>query len=165
MTTKPWSLRECCENFAAAGIPHITIWRNVLEDIALEEAVKIVRDHPLSVTALCRGGFFPSVEASKRAEAIEDNKQAIDQAAALGAPMVVLVCGADPGQSLTESRRQIQDGITQLLPYAKEHGVKLAIEPLHPMYAGDRSAVSTLGQANDMAEAFDSEWVGVAAFR
>ena len=163
MTTKPWSLQECCENFAAAGIPHITIWRNVLEDLALEEAVKIVKDHPLSVTALCRGGFFPSVEPTKRAEAIADNKQAIDQAAALGAPMVVLVCGADPGQSLTESRRQIQDGIEQLLPYAEEHGVKLAIEPLHPMYAGDRSAISTLSQANDMAEALDSEWVGVAA--
>lgn len=163
MTTKPWSLQQCCEQFSKVGIPHITIWRNVLEDIPLEEAARIVKDHPLSVTALCRGGFFPATQPDKRADAIEDNKRAIDQAAALGAPMVVLVCGAEPEQSLTESRRQIQDGIAELIPYAQAHGVKLAIEPLHPMYAGDRSAVNTLGQANDMAEALDSDWVGIAA--
>ncbi len=163
MTTKPWSLKECCHHYTAAGVPHITIWRNVLEEIEFKEAVKIVSDHPLNVAALCRGGFFPSIDTKKRQEAIDDNKQAIDQAAALGAPMVVLVCGADPQQSLIESRKQIQDGIAELLPYAADHHVKLAIEPLHPMYAGDRSAINTLAQANDMAEALASEWVGVAA--
>ena len=163
MTTKPWSLQECCENYAAAGIPHITIWRNVLEDCPLEDAAKIVRQNSLQVTALCRGGFFPSIDAKKRAESIEDNKRAIDEAAALGAPMVVLVCGADPAQSLTDSRQQIHDGIASLLPYAEANRVKLAIEPLHPMYAGDRSAINTLGQANDMAEALNSAWAGVAA--
>lgn len=162
MTTKPWSLQECCTEYARAGIGHITIWRNVLDDLPLSEAVKMVQDHPLSVTSLCRGGFFPSVDPHKRTEAIDDNKQAIEQAAALGAPLVVLVCGADPGQSLDTSRKQIQDGIAQLLPFAESHGVKLSIEPLHPMYAGDRSAVNTLAQANDMAEALDSPWVGVA---
>ena len=75
---------------------------------------------------------------------------------------MVLVCGAEPRQSLTESRQQIQDGIAELLPYAEANGVKLAIEPLHPMYADDRSAVNTLEQANAMAEALDSRWVGVA---
>ena len=162
MTTKPWSLQQCCERYSAAGIPHITIWRNVLEDLALEEAARIVRDHPLSVTALCRGGFFPSADPNKRLESIIDNKRAIDQAAALGAPMVVLVCGADPQQSLIQSRHQIYDGISELLPYAEANGVKLAIEPLHPMYAGDRSAINTLSQANDMAEALGSDWVGIA---
>ena len=90
MTTKPWSLQECCEHYSAAGIPHITLWRNVLEDLPLKEAANIVQQHPLQVTALCRGGFFPSIDAAKRATSIEDNKRAIDEAAALGAPMVVL---------------------------------------------------------------------------
>lgn len=162
MTTKPWSLQECCEHFSAAGIPHITIWRNVLEDLSLSEAAKIVQDSALQVTALCRGGFFPNSDPDKRRDAIDDNKLAIDQAAAVCAPMVVLVCGADPGQPLTESRKQIQDGIAELLPYAEANKVKLAIEPLHPMYADDRSAVNTLEQANTMAEALNSPWVGVA---
>lgn len=77
--------------------------------------------------------------------------------------MIVLVCGADPGQSLVKSREQIKDGIEKVLPFAIEHGVKLAIEPLHPMYADTRSAVNTMGQANDMAEAIGSDHVGVAA--
>ena len=87
---------------------------------------------------------------------------AIEQAAAIGAPLIVLVCGADPGQALEKSREQIAEGITRLIPFAQKSGVKLAIEPLHPMYAGDRSAINTLKQANHMAEIINSEWVGVA---
>jgi len=80
----------------------------------------------------------------------------------LGTTMVVLVCGAEPRQPLEDSRKQIQEGIQTLLPYAASAGVKLAIEPLHPMYADTRSAINTLAQANDMAEALKSPWVGVA---
>lgn len=162
MTTKPWSLEDCCRHYAEAGIGNITIWRNVLEDLELDQAAATVRAHDLQVTALCRGGFFPHTEALERERALEDNRQAIREAAALGAPMVVLVCGADPRQPLEVSREQIEAGIVALLPLAEELGVRLAIEPLHPMYAGDRSAINTLEQANDLAEKLDSPWVGVA---
>jgi len=119
-------------------------------------------DHGLSLVSYCRGGFFPSTDAKKRQEAIEDNKKMIEEAAIIGAPMIVLVVGADPGQSLETSRKQIREGIEAVLPTAEAHNVKLAIEPLHPMYADTRSAVNTLGQANDMAEIIDSSLVGVA---
>ena len=98
---------------------------------------------------------------SARKEAIQENKKAIDEAKAIGAPLVVLVCGADPKQSLETSRSQIQEGIQNLLPYAKEANVRLAIEPLHPMYAGDKSAIVTLEQANDMAELIDDPFIGI----
>lgn len=162
MTHKPWSLRECCDHFTRSGIPAITIWRNVLENLELAEARKMLADHPLRVTSLCRGGFFPHIDPGKREESIDDNKRAVDEAAALGAPMVVLVCGADPCQSLEESRQQIRDGIAAVLPHARACGVKLAVEPLHPMYAGDRSAINTLAQANDLCQELDSPEVGVA---
>ncbi len=112
--------------------------------------------------SLCRGGFFPATHTEGRQAAIDDNLRAIDDAAAFGAPLVVLVCGAVPGQALTESRKQIQDGIAACLAHAEAAGVKLAIEPLHPMYAGERSAINTLAQANDLAEALQSQWVGIA---
>jgi sugar phosphate isomerase/epimerase len=94
--------------------------------------------------------------------AIDDNRKAIDEASELGAPLIVLVCGADPAQSLEDSRKQIRDGIEALIPEASAAGVKLAIEPLHPMYADTRSAINTLAQANEMAETLNSPWVGVA---
>lgn len=122
----------------------------------------MLRDHGLSIVSLCRGGFFTHETAAGRLNAIDENRQAIDEAAALGAPHVVLVCGSTPGQPLQESRKQIEDGIAALIPYAAGAGVKLAIEPLHPMYADDRSAINTLCQANDMAERLKSPWVGVA---
>lgn len=161
-TTKPWSIEECIRNYQKAGVHGITIWRNVLENKKLSEIRKQLDDSDLEVVSLCRGGFFPSIDSRKRISAIEDNLRAIEQAAALGAPLIVLVCGSDRDQSLSNSREQIKEGILKILPYAKAAGVKLAIEPLHPMYAADRSAVNTIRQANEMAADINSEWVGVA---
>jgi sugar phosphate isomerase/epimerase len=162
ITTKPWPLEKAAREFAAAGVSGITVWRDTLAGKNIAQARRMLQDLNLEVVSLCRGGFFPAREPAKRQAAIDDNLKAIDEAAALGAPHVVLVCGAVPGQPLTESRKQIQEGIAACLEHAAAAGVKLAIEPLHPMYADDRSAVNTLAQANDMAEALNSPWVGIA---
>jgi len=162
ITTKPWPIETAAERFAAAGVRGITVWRDALHNRDVSKTSQLLRGLGLSVVSLCRGGFFPSVDQSKRKSAIEDNKKAIEEAALLGAPLVVLVCGADPSQPLEESRAQIRAGIEAVLPMAEQAGVKLAIEPLHPMYADTRSAINTLQQANDMAAAIDSRWVGVA---
>jgi sugar phosphate isomerase/epimerase len=161
-TNKPWTIEECITQYAAAGISAISIWRHLLEGQDLSEIKELLIKNEMEVVALVRGGFFPSVDDKQRALALEDNRLAMEQAAALGAPQVVLVCGADPNQSLKVSRQQIKEGITALLPQAERLGVKLSIEPLHPMYAGDKSAISSLGQANDLCEEIDSPWVGVA---
>lgn len=161
-TNKPWTIEECITQYAAAGISAISIWRHLLKGKDLSEIKELLIKNEMEVVALVRGGFFPSVDDKQRALALEDNRLAMEQAAALGAPQVVLVCGADPNQSLKVSRQQIKEGITALLPQAERLGVKLSIEPLHPMYAGDKSAISSLGQANDLCEEIDSPWVGVA---
>jgi sugar phosphate isomerase/epimerase len=162
ITTKPWSIEKAAEHFAAASIGGITVWRDALEGRNIVQTGSMLKAHNLNVVSLCRGGFFPSTSAETRKQAIDSNKKAIDEAAELGAPIVVLVCGADPGQSLETSREQIRNGIEAVLPHAEANGVKLAIEPLHPMYADTRSAISTLSQANDMAEKINSPWVGIA---
>lgn len=163
ITTKPWSLEEAGERYEAAGVKGISVWRQYLEGRNIAQAGDRLRNHGLEIVSLVRGGFFPSTSSAQRQKAIDDNLKAVDEAAALGAEMIVLVCGADPGQSLGVSRAQIREGIEQVLPYAISNGVKLAIEPLHPMYADTRSAVNTLEQANDMAEAIGSDYVGIAA--
>jgi sugar phosphate isomerase/epimerase len=161
MTTKPWPLAQAVTEYAKAGIPGITVWRRHIEPYGPEEAARMLHDSGLEVVSLCRGGFFPAESAAGRRTALDNNRRVLDEAAAIGAPVVVLVCGAVPGMPLDEARGQILDGIWSLLPHAEGLGVKLSIEPLHPMYAGDRSAVNTLRQANDMAEALGSPWVGV----
>jgi sugar phosphate isomerase/epimerase len=163
ITTKPWAIETAAEKFSRAGVKGITVWRDTLAGRDIAKTGRLLRDHGLSIVSLCRGGFFPATTAEGRAKALDDNRKAIAEAHALGAPLIVLVCGAVPGQPLTESRKQIVDGIAALLPDCQATGVKLAIEPLHPMYAGDRSAVNTLGQANDMVERLKSPFVGVAA--
>lgn len=162
ITTKPWNIEQSAKNFSEAGVGGISVWRDALNGRDIKKTGQLLRDCNLRIVSLCRGGFFPHFSNVGRKEAIDDNRKAIDEAEALGAPLIVLVCGAVPGQSLNESRKQIRDGIAAVLPHAEAAGVKLAIEPLHPMYADSRSAINTLGQANDMAEELSSSWLGIA---
>lgn len=162
ITTKPWSLTQSLDEYASRGIKGISVWQNAIEKMGAQKAGDLLKSYPIEVVSYVRGGFFPSTSAEKRAAAIDHNKQMLEEAAAIGAPLLVLVCGAEPSQSLEASRTQIQEGIEQLIPVASSLGVKLAIEPLHPMYADTRSAVNTLAQANHMAESIDHEYVGVA---
>jgi len=162
ITTRPWPIETIAQRFSAAGVRGITVWRQAMEARDPRAVGVMLRDAGLEIVSLCRGGFFPATTATGRKAGIDDNLKAIDEAAALGAPLIVLVCGADPGQPLAESRKQIADGIAAVAGRAAQAGVKLAIEPLHPMYADTRSAVNTLGQANDMCDALSLDNVGVA---
>ena len=162
ITTKRWELEEAIDRYAEADVSGITVWRQWLDGRDPAVAGERIRAAGLEVVSLCRGGFYPALEEKSREEAIQDNKQAIEDAAAMGAPLVVLVCGAIPGQSLVESRKQITDGIAATLPLAESLGVKLAIEPLHPMYADDRSAINTLASANDVCDELNHPLVGIA---
>lgn len=162
ITTKPWKIDEAAKNYAASGVKGITVWRDALQGRNSMQTGKMLREHDLTIVSLCRGGFFAHKDLNKRKNAIDDNRKAIAEAAELGTSMIVLVCGADPSQPLEESRKQIRDGIAAIIPDASAAGVKLTIEPLHPMYADTRSAINTLAQANDMAEELNSPWVGVA---
>ena len=161
ITTKPWTLEKALDRYAAHGIKGISVWQNAIEQMGPQKAGELLNSYDMEVVSYVRGGFFPSSSQEKRAEALRHNKQMIEEAAAIGAPLLVLVCGAEPQQSLQESRDQIEAGIEQLLPFAREHKVKLGIEPLHPMYADTRSAINTLKQGNDIAERLADEYVGV----
>ena len=161
MTTKPLGLEQACAAYVKHGVSGISVWRQHIEPCGVEGARKILEDSGLEVVSLCRGGFFPADTDIARKAAIDDNMRAIDEAAAIGAPLVVLVPGAHAGMPLEEGRKQIAEGIETILPHAASVGVKLAIEPLHPMYADTRSAVVTLGQANDMAESISHPNLGV----
>lgn len=162
ITMKPWSIEHAAEKFSAAGVGGITVWRDALTDKNIRKTGNMLREKNLEIVSLCRGGFFPAADKAVRGRAIEDNLKAIDEAAELGAPLLVLVCGASPGQPLAISREQITEGIDACIAHAEKRNVVLAIEPLHPMYAGDRSAINTLRQANEIAEHFNSKWVGIA---
>lgn len=161
VTTKPWSIEQIIENYHQAGVKGISIWRDALEGRVPAKVGEAIQGAGMEVVSLVRGGFFTGRTDAEIAASIDDNKRAIDQAAAVKASMVVLVCGAVPGQAIPRSLAQIEAGIETVLPYAEKNGVKLAIEPLHPMYADCRSAVCTIKTANDLAEKFDSPYVGV----
>jgi sugar phosphate isomerase/epimerase len=152
-----WTLREMIEGCARHGIRGIAPWRDKLAQLGAKEAAKLIRDHGLTVTGLCRGGMFPAADRKGRQAALDDNLRAVEDAAALGARCLVLVAGGLPAGSkdLAGARGMVRDGIGELLDRARAAGVPLAIEPLHPMYCADRACVNTLAQALDLCDELD----------
>lgn len=163
ITTRQWTLAEAAAQYAAAGVGGISVWRDAAQahPDGIGAAGALCRNEGLDIVSYVRGGFFPAADAVGRQAAIDENRRIIDEAQALGAPLLVLVCGAVPGQPLELSRAQITEGIAACLDHARAAGVKLGIEPLHPMYADSRSAVLSMSQANDMAIALDHDYAGV----
>lgn len=162
MTTKSWSVREAVDGCVRAGIPAIGLWRAPVAEAGVRTAAKIVSDAGIRVSSLCRGGFLTESGDAGRA-ALDDNRRAVDEAAALGTDCLVMVVGGLPvgSRDLPGARRRVADAVAELAPYAAERGVRLALEPLHPMYCADRAVLSTLKQALDIAERFPVEQVGV----
>ncbi|GAA2057656.1 sugar phosphate isomerase/epimerase family protein [Leifsonia soli] len=169
-TIKYAALADALGVVAAAGVEAIGLWREPVAEVGLDAAVRMLADSGLRVSSLCRGGFFTAPEGAQRRAALDENRRAIEETAALaaaGAPgsaaVLVLVAGGlpDGSRDLVGARRRVADAIAELEPDARAAGVTLAIEALHPMYAADRAVVSTLGQALDLAEPFPSESVGV----
>lgn len=162
-TTRNASLKDAVAACVRAGIPSIGLWREHVGEIGVAEAARCVADAGLRVSSLCRGGFLTATDPAQRAAAIADNRLAIEEAAALGAPCLVLVVGGLPAGStdLPGARAAVLDAVGELAPYAGELGVRLALEALHPMYCADRAVLSTLGQALAWAEQFPASQVGV----
>ncbi|VIO71337.1 D-tagatose 3-epimerase [Bradyrhizobium ivorense] len=170
---KQGDLTAIIEACARHGIRAIDPWRDQVAAIGLERAVRAVKDAGLDLSGYCRGGMFPA-DAAHRAEARDDNRRAVDEAAALGAPCIVLVVGGLPQYSrpgsaaskdIAAARSQVHDGIAEMLEYAKQAKLPLAIEPLHPAYAADRACVNTTKHALDICDALDparSGAIGVA---
>ncbi len=162
-TVRQWSLEQVIEGCARHGIGGIAPWRDKLHECGVDKAAKLIRTHGLQVSGLCRGGMFTAADAAGRQKAIEENRVCVDEAVALGAKCLVLVVGGIPSGSrdIADARKQVQDGIAALLPYARANNMPLAIEPLHPRYAAARAGVNTLRQANDLCDAL-GDGVGVA---
>ncbi|MET8067473.1 sugar phosphate isomerase/epimerase family protein [Micromonospora sp. NPDC005313] len=162
-TTQRWSVAEAVDGCLRAGIPAIGLWREPVAEIGVPAAARLVADAGLRVSSLCRGGFLTAADDAGRAAALADNRRAIDEAAELRAACLVLVVGGLPpgSRDLAGARQRVADALAELAPYAGERGVRLALEPLHPMYCADRAVLSTLGQALDLAEEFPAEQVGV----
>ncbi len=155
MTLDQWGVREAAEACKRHRVEWISLWRQKIALCGLDEAVKIVRGEGLKLSSLCRGGMFPAATAAEREQRIEDNRRAVDEAVALGSEVLVLVCGPPPDRDVAGARQMVEDGIAAVAPYARERGIKLGIEPLHPMFCADRSVISSLALANTMAEKLD----------
>jgi sugar phosphate isomerase/epimerase len=170
---KQWPLDRIIDECARREIGAISPWRDQVAGVGLEKIALELRSTGIALSGYCRGGFFPAVDVAGRQAALDDNRRAIDEAKTLGAPCLVLVVGALPGaldgralyKDMDRARAEVRDGIAASLAYAREVGMPLAIEPLHPMQAADRACVNTMEQALDLCDELDparSGMLGVA---
>ena len=160
-TAERASLPDVIESCARHAVPGISIWRHKLAETGVTRTASLLRDAQLGVSSICRGGMFPAATAAVRAERVDDNMRAIDDAATLGAEVLVLVCGAAPDRDIAGARQMVADGIAAIAPHAAAAGIRLGIEPLHPAFAAERSCITTLREARMIAERFAPATVGV----
>ena len=162
-TVNKLSVTEAVDLCVRHDIPAIGLWREHVARTGLAASAAHVKAAGLTVSSLCRGGFFTHAAPVARAAAIADNKAAIEEAAALGTGTLVLVSGglAPGSRDIGLARRLIADAIAELVPVAQDNGVRLAIEALHPVFAADRCVISRLGEALDLACQFPADAVGV----
>jgi len=166
---KQWTLEQIIEGCARRGIRAISPWRDQVAAIGLDTTARLLKETGIGLSGYCRGGFFPASTAQGLRDALDDNRRAIDEAKILNAPCTVLVVGALPGalagkaefKDMGLARSQVHDGIAATMDYAREVGMPLAIEPLHPMQAADRACVNTMEQALDLCDAIDPERTGM----
>ncbi len=162
MTTRGWALPDLVDGCRRAGIGAVGLWREPVAEHGLARTRRLVDDAGMRVSSLCRGGFLTGT-GPEAAAAREDNRRAVDEAASLGAACLVLVVGGlpDGSRDLPGARQRVADAVQELATYAAGSGVRLALEPLHPMYCADRAVLSTLGQALDLVEALPAAVGGV----
>lgn len=160
-TVRRWTALEAIEGCARHGVRHVGLWRDKVAADGLERVRARLDATGVRASSLCRGGFFPAASEVERRARIDDNRRAIDEAAALGADVLVLVCGGMVGRDLVGSRGMVDAAIAELAPHAAVRSVRLGIEPLHPMFAADRSVVVSLAQALGIAARVASPAVGV----
>jgi len=173
-TTKGWTLAEAVDGTVRAGLGSIGLWRDRVAQAGLVQAATLVADAGLRVSSLCRGGFLTAADNDGARAALADNRAAILEAETLGTSELIMVVGGLPAASgpggpalrdgdrdLISARQRVADRISELVPFALEHGVRLVLEPLHPMFAADRAVICTLKQALDLAAPHPAEAVGV----
>ncbi|WP_348752775.1 sugar phosphate isomerase/epimerase family protein [uncultured Aquincola sp.] len=165
---RQWPLDRIIDECARREIRAISPWRDQVAAVGLEATARQLRAHGMQLSGYCRGGFFPAADAAGLRAALDDNRRAIDEARTLGAPCLVLVVGSLPGAlagqpaytSIARARGEVRDGIAATLDHARQVGMPLAIEPLHPMQAAERACVNTLAQALDLCDELDPQRSG-----
>ncbi|PZQ00621.1 MAG: endonuclease [Variovorax paradoxus] len=166
---KQWQLPQIIDECARRGIRAISPWRDQVAAAGLEATRRQLKEHGMQLSGYCRGGFYPAADAAGLAAALDDNRRAIDEAKTLDAACLVLVVGALPGAltgkpaytDIGRARNEVRDGIAASLEYAREVGMPLAIEPLHPMQAAERACINTLEHALDLCDALDPGQTGM----
>lgn len=160
-TTKKWSLQEAVEGCVRGEIPWVGLWRDKIAQQGLKESKRIIVDSGVKVSSIVKGGAFPANTEEERQKILDDNFRAINECAELGAKVLVTVGGALPNSNLDEARQQFAEGLEKIVPYAESCGVKIGLEPLHPMFAADRSILCSLDHANKLAKKYSPDVVGV----
>ncbi len=162
ITVRQWSLAEAVEGCARHGVGAIGLWRDKVAEVGVDEAAALVRRAGLRVSSLCRGGFFTGRGPDgPTGDGVAGTRAALEEAARLGAEVLVLVVGGVAGTDLAGARRRVAEGLEQVVPDALRLGVRLGLEPLHPVTCADRSVLVTLDQALALAAPYPVEAVGV----
>lgn len=162
-TTRPYGLSETAAAAARAGIRHLGLWVDPVEQTGIAETRRILADHGLAVSSVCRVGFVADKEGAALREALDDVKRGLELSQEVGAPMLTFIAGGLPSgdRDIARAQLRVRDALETLAPHAEDAGVRLALEPLHPLFVTSRSVVTSIAQAVDVIRDLPTAAAGV----
>lgn len=154
ITTPKWDMAQAIDGYARHGVHGIAVWRNFMEDYGVSATRRHLRSADMWVASLCTSEWLSVETAEQMRRAVDVNRQLLDAAAEIGSPCLMMVVGGLPShqKGIEAQRERVREALHALVPHARAVGVKLGLEALHPMYAGDRSVLNTLRMANDLCD-------------
>lgn len=162
MTTFRWSFPEDVLGYLRCGIEAIGVWRPKLAEFGEERGIELIRESGLSVSTLSLAGGFTGSHGFSYIEAVEDTREALHLAGALGAEALVIVSGARAGHTTRHARRLVRDALLELADEAAERDVTLALLPMHPFFARSWTFLNGLDQTLDLLGECRHPHVGLA---
>jgi len=159
-STKKWSFPEDVHNYSVAGYKGIGVVRDKIEAYGIDKGVKLIKDSKLEVTELCVAGWFTEPE-PLLSDRIKKTFEAIEIASHLESHALIIVAGPQGSLEYSEALKLLYEGLNRVIPYAIQKNIKLALEPIHPMYCSDYSFLSTLSEVLDVCDSIGSSNLGV----
>jgi sugar phosphate isomerase/epimerase len=151
-------IERFCAMAAERGAGGVGLTARALEAMDAAALARLLASHGLVCTSLNSTGYVLHADAAAAAAQARLDDLLFAAAQALHAPVNVILGGtlhsAAPGRpalSLRAARARAEEGLARLALRARREGVRLALEPMHPVALGTKGCINQVSHARALA--------------